>query len=181
MVICGGLLLGSGTSIIYIFAASAPFIAIEIMHLSPTLYGSYNFIPAIGILIGSLLSNYMAKIWQPATSLKLGLFISIIGAISLINCLHGMPTNPLSLFIPVIIIYLGFAFVFGNTAAIALQKAEDKSNASAMMSFTNMILAVSAVNLIGSFAMLQPIAVALVVTGLLIFAVLCFIILANKH
>ena len=42
---------------------------------------------------------------------------------------------PLALFVPMVIIYLGSGFVYGNTTALALHSTEDKSNASAVVSF----------------------------------------------
>ena len=136
-VIFGGLLVGLGSCVVYSFTALAPFIAMDTMGISPTLYGMYNFIPVVGILIGSLASNHLGKIWSPKTSLKFGLSISTVGVLLLIALLYLFP-NVISLFAPMVIIYFGLSFIFGNSAALALQHTEDKGNASAVMSFINM-------------------------------------------
>ena len=57
----------------------------------------------------------------------------------------------LGLFIPMFIIYGGLSFIFGNSSALALKFSEDKSNASALMSFINMSLAVIVVLLLSIF------------------------------
>jgi MFS family permease len=109
----------------------------ETIGISPTLYGMYNFIPVVGILVGSLASNHLGKTWSPKTSLKFGLSISTVGALLLMALLHLFP-NALGLFAPMVIVYFGLSFIFGNSAALALQHTEDKGNASAVMSFINM-------------------------------------------
>ncbi|HLX52978.1 MAG TPA: MFS transporter, partial [Aquella sp.] len=150
-VIFGGLLVGLGSSVVYVFAAISPFIAINKMHLTPSTFGTYNFIPCIGILIGSIASNYYGKIWQPQKSLKFGLFISFLGVIILAMMLYFKPDMAISLFLPMLVVYLGLSFVFGNAAALALHTSKDKGNASAMMSFINMGSAFVMVSITGWF------------------------------
>lgn len=137
-VILGGLLVGICSSIVYVFAAVSPFIALARMHLTPNLYGLYSLIPCLGMLTGSLTSNYAGKKWLPKKSLNVGLRISFLGVIILATMLYLNPETAISLFVPMIVVYFGLAFVFGNAAALALQNVENKGNASAMMSFINM-------------------------------------------
>lgn len=156
-VIYGGLLVGLGSSIVYVFAAVSPFIAMNKMHLTPSLFGAYNFIPCIGILTGSLASNHYGNIWLPKKSLKFGLVISALGVLFLLILLYFRPDVAISLFLPMIVIYFGFSFVFGNAAALALKPAEDKGNASAMMSFINMGTAFIMATGVGLFNMSNPV------------------------
>lgn len=147
-VVFGGLLVGSGTCIVYTFAAIAPFIAINIMGISPQFYGLCNFIPVLGMLFGSLFASYFSKTHAPEKSIKLGLKISAMGvSLLFFGCLL-LPSNVLSLFLPMFVIYVGISFIFGNSSALALQNSEDKSNASALMSFINMSSAVLVVMLL---------------------------------
>ncbi|MDQ5920314.1 MAG: hypothetical protein QG673_370 [Pseudomonadota bacterium] len=176
-IIVGGLLVGLGSCIVYTFAALAPFIAMNIMHVTPSSYGIYNFVPCIGILAGSLLSNYLGKIWLPNKSLKFGLSISLIGAILLAVLLCLFIDQALSLFIPMVIIYFGLSFIFGNSAALALQYAKDKSNASAVMSFINMGSAFLVITVLGFYTISTPIILPIIYLGLLSLGVLWYIIL----
>ncbi|MBY0379595.1 MAG: MFS transporter [Burkholderiales bacterium] len=179
-VIFGGLLVGLGSCIVYTFAALSPFIAINIMHLTPSDYGMYNFVPCIGILAGSLLSNHLGKIWSPNKSLKFGLSISLIGAILLTVLLYLFTNQAISLFIPMVIIYLGLSFIFGNSAALALKHAKDKSNASAVMSFINMGSAFLVVTILGFYTISQPIILPFIYLLLLSLGVLWYIILTRR-
>lgn len=130
-IVCGGLLISMGTCIIYIFASLAPFIAIRTMGLSPDVYGIYNFLPALGILLGSLAASYFGKYWKISFMLYFGLTIASAGIILLLICLT-LFSHPLSLFLPCIIIYFGFSLIYGNGTALALSYAADKSNGSAV-------------------------------------------------
>lgn len=156
-VIFGGLLVGVGTSIVYVFASISPFIAMNMMHLTPSMFGTYSFIPCVGMLTGALASSYYGKIWLPKQSLKFGLTTSLFGVIILAIMLHFRPYTALSLFVPMIVIYFGFSFVFGNAAALALHGSKDTGNASAMMSFINMASAFVVVSITGFFSISNPI------------------------
>lgn len=134
----GGLLIGSSTSIIYSFAALAPFVAIDIMKITPSSYGTYNFIPVIGMLIGSLTATYLGRSYSSKSVIKLGLALAGIGTIVMCICLGKFPHAALSLFTPMLIIYFGLSIIFSNGSALALSHTTDKGNASAMLSFINM-------------------------------------------
>lgn len=134
----GGLLIGSSTSIIYSFAALAPFVAIDIMKITPSSYGTYNFIPVIGMLAGSLVATYLGKFYSSKNVIKLGLVLATIGTMVMFIGLDQFPQAALSLFAPMLIIYFGLSIIFSNGAALALSHTTDKGNASAMLSFINM-------------------------------------------
>ncbi|MCC2624179.1 MAG: hypothetical protein K0R14_52 [Burkholderiales bacterium] len=178
-VIFGGLLIGVGTCIVYIFAAVSPFIAIKEMHLTPSVFGVYNFIPCFGMLIGALASNYYGKIWLPQKSLKFGLITGFCGVIVLTVMLYFKPSMPISLFFPMVIIYFGFSFIFGNAAAIALLNVKDKGNASAIISFINMLSAFVLVSITGFFNITTPfmlpiIYLILIGAGFIWYNILCY-------
>lgn len=171
-VISGGLLLGICSGLVYAFAALAPFIAIEMMDLTPSEYGSYNLIPVIGVIGGALCSNYCGKFWQPHKSLKFGLLVIASGIILLLLGLVLWSKAPLALFMPMVVIYLGSGFVYGNATALALHSTEDKSNASAVVSFLNMASSCLLVLVLGTLqiqsALILPVVyIVLVFLGLL--------------
>jgi DHA1 family bicyclomycin/chloramphenicol resistance-like MFS transporter len=176
-VIFGGLLGGSGTCIIYTFAAVAPFIAIEIMKISPKTYGVYNFIPVIGMLSGSLLSRYLSNRYTPERIIKLGLFIGLVGVLLLFFSLTLFNHNALSLFAPAFLVYIGSSFIFSNSSALALREADDKSNASALMSFINMSSAVIMVMLLTFFPIHTPMILPLLYLGYIFLGTLWFLLL----
>ena len=137
-VISSGLLVGICSASVYIFAAVAPFIGMQLMHLSPKSYGTYNLFPVLGMVSSSLLSSYISPKVLPAQAIKLGLGLIALGTLLLLLALWSWPENPLSLFLPMVVIYLGPGFIFANALNLGLEKTADKSNGSAMISFLNM-------------------------------------------
>lgn len=137
-VISSGLLVGICSASVYIFAAVAPFIGMQLMHLSPERYGAYNLFPALGMVSSSLISSYFSPKMLPTQAIKLGLSLLSLGTVLLLAALLLWPENPLSLFVPMVVIYLGPGFIFANALNLGLEKTADKSNGSAMISFLNM-------------------------------------------
>lgn len=179
-VVLGGLLVGSSTCIIYTFSALAPFIALQIIGVTPQAYGMYNFIPVIGMLSGSLLSSHISKNYKPEKSIKLGLSIMFIGALALLIMLTLFAHDALSLFAPMFIIYIGCSFIFGNGSALALRDTEDKSNASALLSFINMGSTTIGVLLLGVFHVQSAIVMPLIFLGYLLLGVIWYLLLLIK-
>ncbi len=177
--ICGGLLLGSATSIIYGFAALAPFISINLMQITPSQYGSYNLIPVIGMLLGSIISSYLGKSYSSHNILKLGLTIVSIGAILALVLLNCLPEQALSLFMPTTIVYIGLPLVFANASSLTLTNAQDKSNASAMLSFINLSSAVVVTLLLTLISIHSVLTIAILFVVFSIFAIIWFTLL-NK-
>lgn len=178
-VVLGGLLVGSGTCFVYTFAALAPFIAMDIMHMSTAQYGIYNFIPVVGMILGSLMASTLGKTYSTTRMLKIGLTIASLGVIAIVAGLGSFPQNHLSLFAPMFVIYIGFSFVFGNSSALALSKASDKSNASAMLSFVNMGSAVVIVTILGFLNNSNILLLPILYVIFIIIGIICFNILVR--
>ncbi|MCE3268500.1 MAG: hypothetical protein K0R49_752, partial [Burkholderiales bacterium] len=122
-----------------------------------------------------------SKIYSPEKSIKLGLFISLVGVFLLFLGFMLFAHHILSLFAPMFIIYIGFSFIFGNSSALALRGADDKSNASALMSFINMSSAVIVVMLLSFFPMHAIITLPAMYLGYLCLGIIWFLLLQVKH
>ncbi len=139
--ILGALLMGMSTCIVYAFAAIAPFIAINIMKMNSNDYGLANIIPSIGLVIGSL-SCAKLVIKHPIKSLiKYGVLICTLGVVMMgLLMILELPAI-LSLFVPMIIIYIGASYILPTASSFALSKVEDKAHGSAVLNFINMGMA----------------------------------------
>lgn len=136
--LAGGLLMGSSTAFVYIFAAIAPFVAINRMGMSSERYGAANIIPSIGLVMGSLGSAWLVKKYPLEFLIKLGLIICTGGTL-LMAFAVGLSFSVLTaLFLPMMIIYLGLSFVLPNVSSLAMSLVTDKSHGSAVMNFINM-------------------------------------------
>jgi MFS family permease len=169
--ISGGLLMGGATCFVYIFAALAPFIAIDMLHMSSANYGAANLLPPIGLVLGSLLSAQLAKNYPAQKIIRLGIIIAVLGSIAmLLFTLLKLP-GLVMIFIPMMLCYFGLALVFANTSTIAMSNVSDKAHGSAVMNFTNMGL-VTIVLLSLGFAnttiLLMPIVFILICAAMLL-------------
>lgn len=150
--ISGGLLMGCSTCFVYVFAALAPFIAIDIFGISSAQYGLLNLLPPIGLIIGSLLSASLAKEHSLSKLIRYGIIISSIGSIMMLLGIYFHLSVTYSLFLPVIVVYLGICFISANTSGIAMSRVTDKAHGAAVMSFINMSTATIVVLSIGLFS-----------------------------
>jgi DHA1 family bicyclomycin/chloramphenicol resistance-like MFS transporter len=122
---------------VYLYVASAPFIAINYLKMTPEKYGVIGLIPFIGTALGSIVSARLSSIFSVTTLMRAGLIIDIISSALLAILFYFGFIN---LFV---LIFCGFILMFGNClivgsgASIATATSEDKANASAIMNFIN--------------------------------------------
>jgi len=145
----GAALMGCTTAFAFIFSALSPFIAMQLMHLSPSQYGLWSLLPLTGIIIGSQLSAYFAKKLRSIHTVLLGIAIVISGTLAMLAAFILHHLIAIWLFLPFAIIYAGNALIFANASTLVMQSAQDKAGASAMMNFINMGIAAVSVLLIG--------------------------------
>ncbi len=149
--ILGGLLMGMGTAFVYIFAALAPFIAMNLYGMKSEHYGFANLLPPLGLLIGSLISAQCAKRFALMGNIFAGIIIITLGVISMfLGMMTHLPVLA-ALFVPTIIIYFGMCFIFSNASSIAMSHVTDKAHGAAVMSFINMGFATLGVLSLGYF------------------------------
>lgn len=151
--ISGGLLMGGSTCFVYVFAAVAPFIAINIFGLNSTEYGMANILPPIGLILGSIVSARLTKKYSLESIIKIGIWIASLGALLMSMAMIMHFPVLFSLFLPMIIIYFGLCFVLANASTIAMSQVSDKAHGSAVMNFINMGLATVVVLSIGFLPM----------------------------
>ncbi len=156
--VTAALLMGGATSFVYLFASEAPFIAINQIGLSEESYGYLNFIPPIGMIAGTFLTNGLAR-RETLSVLLIGITISL-GAAALMLALFLLGyLNRWTLFIPMPFLYIGLSLIYSNASATALSVAKNKSNASAVMNSISVatcvviLFAVQALNLRAAFVL----------------------------
>ena len=131
------MMIGATTALIYIFAATAPVIAIGIMRIRPDTFGLLSLIPASGYFLGNFIAAKLALYLTMQRVLKLGIALIGCGVVLLFMIFYGGWGSALFLFLPVFIIYLGVPLFYSNAAVLATFRSPDKLNASAIMSFLN--------------------------------------------
>lgn len=153
--IMGGLLMGGSTCFVYVFAAVAPFLAINLYGMSSAQYGFANMLPPIGLILGSLVGARLSTKFPLGLIIKSGIIVTSCGVVFMFFAsLLNLPLL-FSLFLPMIIIYFGLCFVLANTSTLAMSCVSDKAYGSAVMNFLNMGLATIVVLCLGMFS-IQP-------------------------
>ncbi|HBD9374641.1 TPA: MFS transporter [Legionella pneumophila] len=136
--ISGGALMGGASCFVYLFAATAPFIAINLLGMSTTEYGLANILPSLGLTLGSVLSAQFAKKYSQRAGIQLGISISGFAALAMMIAALTHHSAFIKLFLPMIFIYLGLSFIFANASTFAMNHTSDKAHGSAVMNFINM-------------------------------------------
>ncbi len=170
--------IGCCTAIIYIFAAKAPFLVIELLKIDPGTFGLLNFVPACGILFGCLLSMYLVNYMTPMRVMFAGISLIVISLIFMFCLYYLHPHSVVAFFTPMVFLNIGLALNFTNSTNYAMSQTERKADASAAMSFINLGLAVMLVFSTGyvkDTAILElPILFSLVAVGIVVcYALLC--------
>jgi MFS family permease len=131
------------TMCIYVFASSAPLIAIHYLGVPAETYAFVGLIPFIGTGLGSLCSALLNKRFSAHALIKFGFIMELIATLTLVGffAMHIINMQ--------VLIGTGFLFMFGgclmsaNLAGIASCCVEDKAHGSAVMNFINIGTAVA--------------------------------------
>lgn len=150
--VAGGLLMGGSTSFVYVFAALAPFLAINLLGMNSAQYGIANVLPPLGLIVGMLSSAQLAKKYALRSLIRVGILIASMGVLLMLLAVGLHLTALFSLFLPMIVIYFGLSLVLGNASTIAMSQINDKAHASAVMNFINMGSATLMVLMLGFFS-----------------------------
>ena len=137
--------MGCGTAAIYVFASKAPFIGMNLIGLEPGAFGFLNFIPAIGMFLGSVLSAWLVGRFMPLKLLQMAIIASVIMTLTMLFSFIMIGPQIWSLFLPIALIYIVESVVFANISSFGLAIAKNKSNASAVLNSLNIGTAVVAV------------------------------------
>lgn len=167
--ILGAVLMGCGTAVVYLFAAMAPFVTEEFMHLTASEYGLWSLLPPLGIVAGSQCAAYLTQHLRNIQAIKIGLGIMLLGFIFM-TIMLSLQQKAIWLFLPLAVMYIGMTFIFPNASFIAMQSVTDKASGSAMMSFINMGIATVGVLLVSTITITTPLMIPLTFAVVLLLA-----------
>lgn len=139
---------GLSTMGIYVYAASAPIIAIRFLHLPEEAYGFVGFIPFFGTALGALISAWLSKTFSIPTLVKFGFSLIAIAALLFALFFFMHVINLLTLLLPATVYMFGACVLSANLASLAGSVVEDKANGVSVMNFINIGIAVC-----GTFAL----------------------------
>jgi MFS family permease len=173
-------LMGISTAVLFIFSQEAPFLAIDVIGMTPKEYGLFYLVPAFGIVCGSLLTIWMADRVSMAWGILIGIAVLFLGSMLMGAFFLGTWINGWALFLPQVIVQMGDALVYTNASSEALTFAKDKSNASAVMLFINSCIGVLGTFAVGMFAFKSTLMLPLVFLAASVLMVCVWLLLYRR-
>jgi len=143
------LVVGCCSAIASCFAAEAPQIAHDLLHLSAAKYGYWNGINIIGMLLGGVVVKQLLDRFSVRRVVAMGFIAIAVGIVSLFLMWVFNSESSLWFFLTTAYLYLFSGLLFSGGSYIASNALKDKANAAAMMSFINMFFATVCVILMG--------------------------------
>jgi predicted MFS family arabinose efflux permease len=139
--ILSSLQVGMTCSILYVFAAKAPFLAINVLGLRPDVYGSLSFLAALGQATGLSLSIYFAYRLHQLQAMFVGLCALITAIILFILGFWLFGFSLVTFFLPVPLMFMGNSLVTSNATSYALSASHKRSYASALVNSLGLCIA----------------------------------------
>ena len=149
---CSGLSSGS----LYAFGAQGPFIGIHLLSTPAAIYGLLALIPYIGTFVGSLVAMRLHYV-SAFRLLKFSFFCQVLAAAIMFLSFITHHVSLWSLLAPMILLCFGHPIIAATANSMAINNAKNKSNGSAVTTFTAMSVAMFITLLLGLFHTNAPI------------------------
>lgn len=151
-VLLGSLILGANSGISYVFSTKAPFVGIELIGMSADAYGLWRLIPSCGTVVGAMLSAYLSARYSPRPLVWTGMIIVAAAVLTTLIFFALGVINVWTLFVPIGLGFPGLSITYAAISSSITSEASDKSNASAVMAFFNMLVSMLSVLIVGLVA-----------------------------
>ncbi|MGA7863922.1 MAG: multidrug effflux MFS transporter [Stellaceae bacterium] len=159
----------------HIFTAGAPAVLIIGLGIPPQDYGYYASLPPIGFLVGSFMSNRLARRLGVDTLIAIGSAVLIPAGLAMVALAALHFSNPYALVGPMILICCGSGLITPNAVAGSLGvKVGIVGAASGLASFIQMIGAAGATAALSLGGSGNPLVLAVVIASAGLFAVTAF-------
>jgi MFS transporter, DHA1 family, multidrug resistance protein len=151
-VFLGGIVIGGNSAIAYVFTTKSPFIGVELIGLSPAIFGLWRLIPSAGTLCGSFLSTFLSArystrslVWTGMTMMGAGVAITLLAFAFKI-------VNPWTLFLPMGFALIGLPLTYSAISSSVLSESTNRSTTSASLAFVNLSVTTIAVIVVSTVA-----------------------------
>ncbi len=145
------LMMGLCAGCYFIFVTQGPYLGIDVIGLTPQVYGWLSWIPMLGMAGGCILSARLAGKQSPRITMISGIILALTGILAMAACFANNYITVGSFFVLVAIVMVGIYVVSPTVLAAALNEAKDKSNATAVSQFINIGMAFVATLILSLF------------------------------
>ncbi len=154
-------------SMIYTFVTGAPYVAIDVLGVSPSRFGLLLFFPALASFAGFLLASRVTSRFGGQRMMRAGAMIAFAGALSMTGLALAGAWHPLALFVPGMAI--GFANAIAAPSATIGAISRDPAiagAASGLLGFLQLVTAAAATQLVAALSAHSPVPLAVVLLAL---------------
>lgn len=134
-------LVGLSTSIVYIFSTLAPLIGIDLMGLSPSVYGTLALTPFIGQFFSCIISARLVHHLRARQVMIIGILLSAFSILLMIFFFTFRLVTPYHFFGPLFLLFLSMPLVYTNAVSLTVEVTENAAATSSVMSFMNVGIA----------------------------------------
>lgn len=128
-------LLGVTLGLLFVFVTAAPFVLIDVLGVTPDRFGYYQASIVLAFFLGSILASRLADSWHAFKLMSMGIFLVLVGSITLSIVIYGDNLTPYLLAGSFMIMTFGMGPLFAVAPSRALRSVEGNAgSASALLS-----------------------------------------------
>ncbi len=160
-------------SMIYTFVTGAPYVAIDVLGVSPGKFGLLLFFPALASFIGFMVAARMTHRLGAVKMMRSGAIVAFAGTVAMAGCALAGLWHPLALFVPGML--LGFANAIAAPSATigAISRVPEIAGAaSGLLGFLQLVTAAAATQVVATLGAHSPVPLAVVLLVLCLVALL---------
>jgi DHA1 family bicyclomycin/chloramphenicol resistance-like MFS transporter len=160
-------------SMIYTFVTGAPYVAIDVLGVSPSSFGLLLFFPALASFAGFLLAARLTGRLGGQRMMRAGVMIAFAGTLAMAVLAVAGAWHPLAIFVPGMAI--GFANAIAAPSATIGAISRDREiagAASGLLGFLQLVTAAASTQVVAAFTGHSPVPLAVVLLGLCLVALL---------
>ncbi len=148
------------------YISGSPFVFIELFHVSPSHFGLYFGVNAIGIMTASQINRWLAQRVDASQILRRVLPVSLVASVALVvNAVSGFGGFA-GILVPLFVYIAMHGFVMPNTTALAMAPhGAVAGSASALLGSIQFILGALSGTLVGVLSNGTPVPLAVVIAG----------------
>lgn len=148
------------------YISGSPFVFIELFHVSPSHFGLYFGVNALGIMTASQINRWLAQRLDASQILRRVLPVSLVASVALVvNAASGFGGFA-GILVPLFVYIAMHGFVMPNTTALAMAPhGAVAGSASALLGSIQFILGALSGTLVGALSNGTPVPLAVVIAG----------------
>ena len=160
-------------SMIYTFVTGAPYVAIDVLGVSPARFGLLLFFPALASFAGFMVAARVTGRMGGQRMMRMGAMIAFAGTLSMAALALAGVWHPLAIFIPGMVIGFANAIAAPSSTIGAISREPSIAGAaSGLLGFLQLVTAAASTQLVAALTGHSPVPLAVVLLGLCLVALL---------